>query len=163
MTCSLNSRVSAYNFTFYLLTLLGNGVLAAGLGYNTFQLVLTALFGLTVPAAFLYAALIEKSVVTSTAVQIPIWIGMFTTVLMFIARSWIHLDGSRTKKFVFTVANLALNVAGVVFANLIISTGHQYWHMLTAASFCAGFLLQGYWLCSSYPAPAKAKGSSKEE
>ncbi len=141
----LDSRVSTYNFVFYLMTTASNAMLAAGLGTSQIEAGLAILSCLATPASFMYAILAGKPYL-STEASIPIWIGMFVTTSLFLYRIW-HLEvPHQSDKYVYSGVILATYAFGVFCAIQILSTGYQAWHLLTASNFCTGFVTQGIWL-----------------
>lgn len=71
---------------------------------------------------------------------------MCVVTALFVIQAWRRLGGSFARKLTLASLVWLFYAGGVVSANLIISTGHQYWHMCTASSFFAGFMVQNYWL-----------------
>ncbi|KAA6419183.1 hypothetical protein WJX79_009067 [Trebouxia sp. C0005] len=141
----IDSRVSTYNFVFYLMTTASNAMLAAGLGTSQIEAVLAIVSCLMTPASFMYAILAGKPYL-STKASIPIWIGMFVTTSLFLYRIW-HLElPQQSDKYVYSGVILATYAFGVFCAIQILSTGYQAWHLLTASNFCTGFITQGIWL-----------------
>ena len=149
----LDSRVSAFNFLFYLMTTASNGILASGIGLSKLEVLLSVVSCLATPASFVYEFLSGRPYMT-TASEIPIWIGMFITTLVFIYRGWqLQLPGGKLEKSIYTTILLGAYVLGVVFAQNIIKSGYQAWHLLTATSFCTGFIFQGRWLLRAHSSP----------
>ena len=146
----IDSRVSTYNFVFYLMTTASNALLATGLGTSQLEIALAVVSCLATPASFLFAIL-AGHVYMPTAANVPIWIGMFITTMLFVFRAS-KLELVRgTDKFLFTGVVLVANTFGVIFATLILTTGYQAWHLLTASSFTVGFLTEGIWVLSANP------------
>ena len=146
----IDSRVSTYNFVFYLMTTASNALLASGLGLSTPEVLLSVLACMATPISFGHEYLLGKPYM-STASQIPIWIGMFGTTLQFIYRGWqLQMPVGRSEKLAYTIGILATYVLGVIFGQKIVTTGDQFWHLFTASSFCSGFAIQGRWLVRAY-------------
>ena len=141
----IDSRVSTYNFVFYLMTTASNAMLAAGLGTSQIEAGLAIVSCIMTPASFMYTILAGKPYL-STEASIPIWIGMFVTTSLFLYRIW-HLEvPHQSDKYVYSGVILATYAFGVFCAIQILSTGFQAWHLLTASSFCTGFITQSIWL-----------------
>ena len=152
----IDSRVSFFNFVFYLMTTAANAVLASGLGSSPLETGLAVVACLATPFSFVLEGLVNSKPYMSTASQIPIWIGMFITTFLFLYRAWqLELPRGQRDKLRFTILILLTYVFGVFAGQKIITTGYQAWHLLTASSFCAGFFIEGYWLLSAYSGPSK--------
>ena len=141
----IDSRVSTYNFTFYLMTTASNAMLAAAIGTSQLEASLAVISCLATPASFLYAIL-AGHVYMPTAANVPIWIGMFVTTSQFLYRAWGLELPRKSERFIFAGVCLVANALGVWFATLILSTGYQAWHLLTASSFTVGFATEVLWL-----------------
>ena len=146
----IDSRVSTYNFVFYLMTTASNALLASGLGLSTPEVLLSVLACMATPISFGHEYLLGKPYM-STASQIPIWIGMFGTTLQFIYRGWqLQMPGGSSEKLAYTIGIFATYILGVIFAQKIVTTGNQFWHLGTASNFASGFAVQGRWLLRAY-------------
>ena len=153
----LDSRVSFFNFVFYLLTTASNAILASGLGSSPLETGLAVAACIATPFSFVLEGLVRHKPYMSTASQIPIWIGMFVTVLLFLYRAWqLQVPRGQRDKLLYTALILATYVFGVFAGQKIVTTGYQAWHLLTASSFCAGFLIEGFWLLRAYTFPKES-------
>lgn len=155
----IDSRVSTYNFVFYLMTTASNAILAAGLKTSRAEASLAIASCLTTPGSFMYAILTGKAYM-STEASVPIWVSMFATTSLFLYRAWELELPAKSDKFIYTGSILFTYAFGVFCAIQILSTGYQAWHLLTASSFCTGFVMQGIWLLKAntcLPSPESAK------
>lgn len=141
----IDSRVSTYNFTFYFMTTASNAILAAGLGTSRYELLLAFAACSATPISFIYAVF-KNEVYMPTEANIPVWTGMFITVILFLYRAWKLQLHRNTNKLLYTGIILVANAFGVFFAVKIVSSGYQAWHLLTASSFCTGFIIEGEWV-----------------
>lgn len=160
----INSRVSTYNFTFYFMTTASNAVLAAGLGTNKYETWLAFAACLTTPGSFLYAVA-KGEVYMPTKANVPIWAGMFVTVMLFLHKAWQLPLSEGSNKRLYTGIILVTNAFGIFCAVQIVSTGYQAWHLLTASSFCTGLITEGIWIVrtsSKQRSHVRALNGSKE-
>lgn len=141
----IDSRVSTYNFVFYLMTTASNAILSAGLNTSRLEASVAVAACLATPGSFLYAILTGKAYMTTQA-SVPMWTGMFVTTILFLFRAWKLELPAKSDKFLYSGIILTLYAFGVFCATQILSTGYQAWHLLTASSFCTGFVIQGIWL-----------------
>ena len=141
----IDSRVSTYNFVFYFMTTASNAILAAGLGTSKAELFLASAACSATPISFFYAVL-KHEVYMPTEANIPVWAGMFITVMLFLYRACKLQLPRNANKLLYTGIILVANAFGVFFAVKIVSSGYQAWHLLTASSFCVGFVIEGVWV-----------------